>query len=84
MRRLGPGPLTLSLWAKRGVVYNFYGLGRLAVDPESNDRVWQGTPEREQAQDPERNGTGLIVDLVRVVRLGVAPESNFVMERAAT
>jgi len=67
----------------RGVVYTFYGRGRVSSDPGVIDRVWQHTPEREQAQDPQRNGLALIVDLVRVVAQGRAPENNFVMERSA-
>jgi len=60
-------------------VYTFYGRAHVSFDPEINDRVWQHTPEREQAQDPERNGIALIVELVRVVAQGRAPENNFVM-----
>jgi hypothetical protein len=68
----------------RGVVYTFYGRAHVSFDPEINDRVWQHTPEREQAQDPERKGIALIVDLARVVAQGRAPENNFVMARSAT
>lgn len=68
----------------RGVVYTFYGRGRVSEDPEVNDRVWEHTPEREKARDPERKGIALIVDLERVVARGRKPEQNFVMERSAT
>lgn len=70
--------------AERGVMYTFYGRGRVSEDPDVNDRVWQHTPEREQARDPERKGIALIVDLERVVARGRKPERNFVMERSAT
>lgn len=69
---------------ERGVAYTFYGRGRVSADPEVNDHVWESTPEREKAQDPERKGIALIVDLERVVAQGIKPERNFVMERSAT
>jgi hypothetical protein len=70
--------------AERGVVYTFYGRGHLSADPEVNDRVWENTPERERAQDPERKGIALVVDLERIVAQGIKPERNFVMERSVT
>jgi hypothetical protein len=69
---------------ERGVAYTFYGLGRVSADPGVNDRVWDSTPEPEKAQDPERNGIALIVELERVVAQGHRPERNFVMERSAS
>jgi hypothetical protein len=69
---------------ERGVAYTFYGRGRVVADPAVNDRVWTAAPVLEQSQDPERNGIALIIDLDRVVAQGIKPESNFVMERAAT
>ena len=69
---------------ERGVAYTFYGRGRVTDDPEVADRVLAATPEGEQAQDPERTGIPLIIDLERVVAQGRRPEQNFVMERSAT
>jgi hypothetical protein len=66
--------------AERGVVYTFYGRGRVSTAPADGDRVWAATPERERAQDPDRNGVAVIVDLVRIVAQGIKPELNFVME----
>ena len=68
--------------ADRGVVYTFYGLGIVPDDPVVNDQVWAATPQREQAQDPDRRGVALIVELQRVVAQGIRPERNFVMARA--
>jgi hypothetical protein len=68
---------------ERFQVYTFYGRGRVSTDPEVNDRVWANTPEREKAQDPERKGIALIIELERIVGQGRKPEGNFVMERSA-
>jgi hypothetical protein len=38
-------------------------------------------PEPEQAQDPDRRGVPLIIDIYRVVAAGHKPENNFVMTR---
>lgn len=69
---------------QRGVVYTFYGRGRVSADPDENDRVWEHTPEVEKAQDPERQGIAMIIDLERVVAQGMKPDRNFVMERSPT
>ena len=69
---------------ERGVAYTFYGRGRVTDDPEVADRVFAAAPAGEQAQDPERKGIPLIIDLERVVSQGRRPEQNFVMERSAT
>jgi len=69
---------------ERGVAYTFYGQGRVSADPVVNDRVWASTPEGEKAQDPERKGVALIVDLERVVAQGRRPERNFMMEGPAS
>jgi hypothetical protein len=66
---------------ERGVVYTFYGRGWVSTDPAVNDQVWTATPEREQAQDPERKGVALVVDLDRIVAQSRQPDRNFVMER---
>jgi hypothetical protein len=69
---------------ERHVGYTFYGLGRVSSDAEESDRVWDGTPDGERDQDPERDGVPLIIDLERVVAQGVRPEDNFVMERSTS
>ena len=69
---------------ERGVVYTFYGHGFVSDDADVTDQVWTATPQREQAQDPDRRGVALIVELERVVAQGIRPERNFVMARAAT
>lgn len=63
------------------VIITFYGRGEMSDDPEVLDRVWGATPDREKAQDPQRRGAALVVDLERVVSRGKRPEQNFVMER---
>ena len=68
--------------AERFVVYTFYGRGMVSDDPSVNDQVWAATPQGEQAQDPDRRGVALIIELERVVAQGIRPERNFTMERA--
>ena len=70
--------------AERGVVYTFYGRGMVSGDSAVTDQVWAATPEREQAQDPERRGVALLVELERVVAQGIRPERAIVMMRVAT
>lgn len=69
---------------ERGVAYTFYGRGVVSDDPDVKDQVWAATPEGEKAQDPERRGVALVVELERIVAQGMRPERNFVMERTAT
>jgi hypothetical protein len=66
--------------AERGVLYTFFGIGRISDDPAETARVYEGSPEREQAGDPERRGVAIIVDLRRVVAMSRHPELNFVLE----
>jgi hypothetical protein len=66
---------------QRGVVYTFYGNAHVSDDPEVADRVWSASPERERAQDAERRGVAVIVELERVVARGRRPDRNFVMQR---
>jgi len=63
------------------VVVTFYGHGVVTDDPEVLDRVWAATPDGEKAQDPQRRGVALVVELDRVVSQGMRPEENYVMER---
>jgi Pyridoxamine 5'-phosphate oxidase len=59
-------------------LYTFYGHGRIVADDETAKRVYESSPEQEQAQDPERKGVPMIVDLERIVAQGTR---NFVMRR---
>jgi hypothetical protein len=67
--------------AKRHIAYTFYGRGQVSDDPDVNDNVWAAKPDPEQAQDPDRRGVALVVELERVVAQGMKPEQNSVMER---
>jgi hypothetical protein len=70
--------------AERGVVYTFYGREIVSDEPHVNDQVWAATSQREQAQDPDRRGVALIIELERVAAQGIRPERNFTMARPAT
>jgi predicted pyridoxine 5'-phosphate oxidase superfamily flavin-nucleotide-binding protein len=67
--------------ADRGVVYTFYGHARIADDPGTAERVWNGSPERERQQDPDRSGVPILIDVDRVVAQGRQPDRNFVLQR---
>jgi hypothetical protein len=66
----GPGPKYLSL------------KGRAHVDPSANDVVYANMIEGERAQDPERHGVAVIVDVDSVQGFGAA--GGFQMERSAS
>lgn len=63
----GPGPKYLSL------------RGRARVDESANDAVYAGQIEAERAQDPERKGVAVIVDVDSVQ--GFGPDGGFQLER---
>jgi hypothetical protein len=65
----GPGPKFLSFQ------------GRARVEPSANDEVYSNSLEGEQAQDPERKGVAVIVDIDSVNGFGA--EGPFRMEREA-
>ena len=66
---------------ERGVAYTIYGRGHVSKDPDVAEQVFAASPEREQAQDADRKGVPLIIELERVVAAGHKPENNFVMTR---
>ena len=51
-------------------LYTFYGRASVSSDPAVAEQVFTNSPEREQGQDPERQGVPIIVDLERVEALG--------------
>jgi hypothetical protein len=61
-------------------LYTFYGRGQVSTDEDVDNRVYENAPEGEQAQDPERRGVALIIELERIVAQGTR---NFVMQRTA-
>jgi hypothetical protein len=44
--------------------------GRARVDTSQNDAVWEKIPDGEKGQDPERNGSAVIIDLDSIKGLG--------------
>lgn len=61
--------------------YQIQGRGRVDDDPAVRDAVFDNSPEREQALDPERRGVAVVVDIDRVTGRGPAGAVN--MERGA-
>jgi hypothetical protein len=53
--------------------------GRARVAEELNDRVFDGMIDLEQAQDPERGGVAVVIDVDSVQGFGA--EGGFAMER---
>jgi hypothetical protein len=66
----GPGPRYLSI------------KGRAHVEASANDEVYASIIEGEQAQDPERKGVAVIIDVDSV--MGFGADGMFQMERDAT
>jgi hypothetical protein len=58
----------------------FYGRGQVSTDADVDTRVYENAPEGEQAQDPERRGVALVIELERIVAQGAR---NVVMQRHA-
>jgi hypothetical protein len=44
--------------------------GRARVDTSQNDAVWEKIPDGEKGQDPDRNGSAVIIDLDSIKGLG--------------
>jgi predicted pyridoxine 5'-phosphate oxidase superfamily flavin-nucleotide-binding protein len=62
----------------RREMYTMYGNAYVSTDPAIAERVWNGSPAREQDLDKERKGLVVVVDLVRVI---ARIKRNFVMQR---
>ena len=59
------------------VVLQLAGRARIAIDPADVAKVYDSAPEFERKADPERKGTGVIVDLDKVEGfLGVAADGT--------
>jgi uncharacterized pyridoxamine 5'-phosphate oxidase family protein len=56
------------------------GRGRVVDDADMRDRIFDGSPAHEQAYDPERTGTAIVIELDSV--RGRTGEDLVAMERA--
>ena len=56
--------------------YQIQGRGRVETDPKVRDVVFDNSPEREQAVDPERRGVAVVVDVDRVTGRGPSEPVN--------
>jgi hypothetical protein len=61
------------------ILYQFAGRARRVDEQAERDRIFENSPPQEQAQDPERTGTAIIVD-VDTVR-GRGPGGMVLMAR---
>lgn len=64
-----------------GANYQIQGRGRVVADPRVRDVVFDNSPEREQAIDPERRGVAVVLDVDRVT--GRGPSGSVNMQRGA-
>jgi Pyridoxamine 5'-phosphate oxidase len=69
--------LYLDLAARTHLRFN--GRARVETDPAIRDQIFEGSPVREQAQDPNRHGIAIIIDL-DLVR-GITPSGPVSMVR---
>lgn len=60
--------------------YQFRGRARRADDEETRQRVFEGSPELERNQDPERKGTAVVVELTMVRGRGEEGLVNLTVE----
>jgi hypothetical protein len=58
-----PHVALLYLDAANRVTYQIEGTAHVAPDAETRDRIFESSPEREQAQDPSREGTAVVVEV---------------------
>jgi Pyridoxamine 5'-phosphate oxidase len=47
-------------------LYRFTGRARRVDDPDARDRIYGASPEHERFQDPDRDGTAVIVEVEEV------------------
>ena len=59
-------------------LYTFYGRGVVADEEKLRNKVYDEAPQREQAQDPERKGVAVVIEVDRIEAGGLR---NFLMER---
>ena len=57
----------------------FKGAAHIEAGQDIRDKVYSGSPEREQQADPEKKGFPLIIDLDRVD--GMVPPTRFAMRK---
>jgi hypothetical protein len=69
--------LYLDLTARTHLRFN--GRARVETDPAIRDQIFEGSPVREQAQDPNRRGIAIVIDL-DLVR-GITPSGPVSMAR---
>ena len=69
--------LYLDLEARTHLRFN--GRARIETDPTIRDRIFEGSPKGEQAQDPNRRGIAIVIDL-DLVR-GITPTGPVSMAR---
>jgi hypothetical protein len=75
----------VSLVYRNGATgHSFIFTGRAAIseEPDVAERVYQGSPQPERAQDPQRKGRALLIEIDTVA--GRGPNGPFRMERASS
>lgn len=76
---LGGNPRVALLYRDPAARRSMSISGRARVAPELNDTVYERSPERERARDPERRGVAIVVELDQLTSAG--PDGVVRMQR---
>ena len=78
LKRIEGNPKVSMLYRNHTTKFGFQvqGEARRADDDETKRRVYDAAPEAEQKGDPDRIGTAVIVDIVRVIQRGEVVQSR--------
>ena len=76
--RIAENPKVTMLYRNPGtrLAFQIHGEARHADDDATKQRVYDHSPENERNQDPERKGTAVVVDVVRLIQGGKVVQSR--------
>ena len=78
LARIAENPKVTMLYRNPGtrLAFQIHGEARHADDDATKQRVYDHSPENERNQDPERKGTAVVVDVVRLIQGGKVVQSR--------
>ena len=78
LARIEQNPKVSMLYRNHTTKFGFQiqGEARRADDEETKRRVYDAAPEAERNGDPERKGTAVVVDVVRIIQRGEVVQSR--------
>lgn len=71
-----PNVVTVYFNPDKGKIWTFYGRARIVESQADKDQIYEGSSKAEQERDPDRLGTGVVIELDRVIERG-----QVIMER---